>query len=342
MRYDRPGIARYRPNFEPDVRLSILLKGLALKIARPEAIHSRARPVRDPLVKLLTGLSVEVDYFALCTLSTGWRMCLPGSPQVFVKFVIDGEGVVRSPNGRSYPISTGNLVIVPEGASYQIETGGEILHELRLSGKPEGDPPYRVCAGHREKSSLITACGLVSASTGSSVDVFSHLRELLIVDLSSYETVRHAFTEILEEQTGGRPGAAAVSSALMTKCLIHLFRHLGDAPEPPAWLLSLYNPRLSRTLDLILANPTAEHSLASLARSAAMSRSTFAELFRSTFGVSPMNFVTKQRVRAGAELLNQGLAVSEVAARVGFSSRSHFTTAFRKHAGVPPSQYAAH
>ena len=313
-----------------------------MKIARARAVDSEARAMRDPLVKLLTDLSVEVEYFALCTLSSGWRMCLPASPQVFVKFVIDGEGVVRSPNGHSCSIATGNLVIVPAGASYQIETGGEILHELRLSGKPEGDPPYRVCAGSREKSALVTACGLVSASTGGSVDVFSQLRELLIVDLSADAAVRPAFAEILEEQTGGRPGAATVSSALMTKCLIHLFRQVGEAPEPPAWLRSLYNPRLSQTLDLILADPAADHSLASLARSAAMSRSTFAEQFRSTFGISPMNFVTKRRVQAAAELLNQGLAVSEVAGRVGFSSRSHFTAAFRKHAGVLPSQYAAH
>jgi AraC-like DNA-binding protein len=268
-------------------------------------------------------------------------MRLPASPQVFVKFVIEGEGVIRGPHGHSYPIATGNLVVVPEGASYQIETGSEILNELRISGKPEGDPPYRVCAGHWEEPALVTACGLVSASLGGSVGVFSHLRELLVVDLSANEAVWPVFNEILEEQRVSRPGATTVTSALMTTCLIYLFRHLGATPEPPLWLRALYNPRLSPTLDLILADPAADHSVASLAQGAAMSRSTFAEQFRSTFGISPMNFVTEQRVRAAAELLNQGLAVSEVAGRVGFSSRSHFSATFRKHAGVPPSRYGA-
>ena len=52
------------------------------------------------LDKLLSNLAVHVEAFALCQLSKGWRLCLPGPPQVMLHFVLKGEGIYSGPRWR--------------------------------------------------------------------------------------------------------------------------------------------------------------------------------------------------------------------------------------------------
>ena len=78
----------------------------------------------------------------------------------------------------------------------------------------------------------------------------------------------------------------------------------------------------------------------SLGEVASMSRSAFAEKFTAAFGRSPMSFVHHVRMQRAAQLLQQpALSIDEVADRVGFASRSHFSRAFKKPSGVSPAEF---
>lgn len=79
----------------------------------------------------------------------------------------------------------------------------------------------------------------------------------------------------------------------------------------------------------------------SLAGVAIMSRSVFAERFRETFGATPMSFLHEIRLRRAAELLGHKSesSVEQVARSVGFSSRSHFSRAFKDHFGMTPATF---
>ena len=109
------------------------------------------------------------------------------------------------------------------------------------------------------------------------------------------------------------------------------------------WLSALSDPRLACALDRILDDPAADHTVESLAEAASMSRSAFAERFAAAFDRTPINLVNHVRMQRAAQLLQQGdaLSVDEVADRVGFSSRSHFSRAFKKHTGVAPAEFRA-
>src|SRR3546814_6702057 len=73
---------------------------------------------------------------------------------------------------------------------------------------------------------------------------------------------------------------------------------------------------------------------------AGMSRSAFAAAFREAFGQSPMNLVKLVRLRRASELLiTTALPVSEIAKRVGFSSRSNFSVAFAELHDMDPSRF---
>jgi transcriptional regulator GlxA family with amidase domain len=186
---------------------------------------------------------------------------------------------------------------------------------------------------------MIVACGLVNVRYGAALGLFDKLEGVLVEDLSQIPQVRSAFKDILAEQSDAGPGSEAMKAALMSQCIVYLFRRLCGADNCSLpWLAALEDERLARVLDRILQNPADPHTVESLAQVASMSRSAFAETFASSFGLSPMSMVRRIRMERAWKLLepSNGLPMDTVARRVGFSGRSHFSRAFKRHFGISP------
>jgi AraC family transcriptional regulator len=93
-------------------------------------------------------------------------------------------------------------------------------------------------------------------------------------------------------------------------------------------------------VEFIEANLAEEISLARLAKLADLSRYHFAHAFRQTFGVAPHRYHLARRMERATKLLvHSTLPVTQIALRVGFRETSSFTRAYRRYAGVTPSEY---
>ena len=87
-------------------------------------------------------------------------------------------------------------------------------------------------------------------------------------------------------------------------------------------------------------DPAHRWTLQELARTAGMSRSTFAERFKRLVGSSPMDYLTRWRMGIASQpLANTNLRVSEIAARVGYVSEFSFSRAFKRMRGMAPTTY---
>lgn len=83
-------------------------------------------------------------------------------------------------------------------------------------------------------------------------------------------------------------------------------------------------------------------AVSELAERSGVSQSHLNSLFRRSFGVGPLNYLTAVRMRqARLLLLNPYFNISEVAARTGFREANYFTRAFRLFHGVTPGEYRA-
>jgi AraC family transcriptional activator FtrA len=97
---------------------------------------------------------------------------------------------------------------------------------------------------------------------------------------------------------------------------------------------------LSALLDKIRRRPGEPWRIGELARLAAMSERTFMRRFRAATGMSPADWVTRTRVDAARELLeNTGLSIDQIAERCGLGTPTTLRHHFRKKVGVSPAQY---
>lgn len=292
------------------------------------------------LDKLLANLAVDVEPFALCLLGEDWRLSLTAPVNAMIHFVLEGRGVVRGPGGQRHPVAPYWLIVVPPRTRHALESGESPRRELRIEDLPERRAAGRLVAGSPDAPALTVACGAVRARYGSSLGLFDHLREMIAVDLSGVREARRAIEGILAEQSRADPGAHAMTAALMTECLVCMFRRLCGQPHCPLpWLSALEDPQLARAIDRILQDPGTDHSVASLADAASMSRSAFAARFVAAFGRTPMSLVQEMRMQRAYQLLTEDgtQSVDRVAGRVGYSSRSQFSRAFKRHHGVSPA-----
>jgi AraC family transcriptional regulator len=102
----------------------------------------------------------------------------------------------------------------------------------------------------------------------------------------------------------------------------------------------LGSARLRRIRELIHAKIEDDLSLDEMAQSVGLSTAHFARMFRKSTGVTPHQFVVRQRIdRAKAMLRAPDARVLDVAIACGFKTQQHFAQVFRDVCGVSPTEY---
>jgi len=98
--------------------------------------------------------------------------------------------------------------------------------------------------------------------------------------------------------------------------------------------------RLRQLWERIGSDPGYPWTVEELARIAAMSAEHLRRVCHTEVGCSPMRYVAELRMRTAATLLaSESYSIGEVAEYVGYDNAFAFSTAFKRHAGIPPSQF---
>ncbi|MQA39938.1 transcriptional regulator FtrA [Rugamonas aquatica] len=98
--------------------------------------------------------------------------------------------------------------------------------------------------------------------------------------------------------------------------------------------------RLDKLIEELKDNLNQPHTLATLAREAAMSPRTLQRQFHETTGLSPYEWLLRERVSLAKQMLETPRAtLAHICERAGFCSEESFRHHFRRLAGVSPSGY---
>lgn len=95
-----------------------------------------------------------------------------------------------------------------------------------------------------------------------------------------------------------------------------------------------------RVRALVLSQLREQHTVRQLAAAVGLSQFHFARRFKAATGLAPHEFVIHARLTEATRLLREtDLPLGEIAARVGYRTHAHFSSAFLAKIGTPPRTY---
>ncbi len=295
--------------------------------------------------RLLMTLDVSLDAFAICEVDRGLQLVARPCNEIEVHYVLAGTMYLTVPGHPPITCGAGSIVLVPPHLAQTIgaeeSPGRHLLAKENCASSPNGMLRFDGTAGNGTPGDLRFVCGLITANISGSFGLLDAVRKPIVEDLSDVPIVRASYELMAAELANPDLGSRALTGALMKACvLVLLRRHFGRSDHETSLLSTLRDPRLGKAVTAVLDKPSARHSVAALASTAGMSRSAFAREFSHAFAMSPMEFVAKTRLHHAAELLRStNMPVKVIAASIGFSSRSHFSRAFRDCYGEDPSSF---
>jgi AraC-like DNA-binding protein len=100
--------------------------------------------------------------------------------------------------------------------------------------------------------------------------------------------------------------------------------------------------RLHFVLQYIREHLTERIPVDTLSRKAYLSRNIFFRWFKEQFGITPLEYITRERIRLARHLLaGEKNTVAQVSLQCGFSDVNYFVRAFKKSEGLTPGAYQA-
>ena len=103
---------------------------------------------------------------------------------------------------------------------------------------------------------------------------------------------------------------------------------------------STYNEQVDAILSYINNNIQYPVSIGDLSKHFYISESYICRIFKSATGTTINKYMTARRISIAKSLLAEGVGVSEVCDRCGFSDYSNFLKAFTKSVGISPKKYS--
>ncbi len=230
------------------------------------------------------------------------------TPFSILQYTIAGTGHLRYER-RTHRLEAGDamLVVVPHDHRYWVAPGETwSFFWIAMSGK-------EVLRLHR---TILETSGPVFRLRGDTID------ELAAICLSlhgSALTVGRASSEAYR-------ATMAIHDDLMTRA------------ETP--LQTIGHEAIDRAANHIRTHLDDALDIATLAAIAGLSRAHFSRVFARTKGLSPVEFIQRERMERAARLLVNGqLSVKAVATLCGFEGPNYFAKVFRRAYGISPSEF---
>jgi AraC family transcriptional regulator len=137
------------------------------------------------------------------------------------------------------------------------------------------------------------------------------------------------------------PGTSQRVAALTQLFAAHLVERYTDvALDKPDFRGGLPIRQLRKVQDHVHERLAEDLSLEALAELVGLSPSHFSHVFKQATGLSPLQFIRRERITRAQQLIREtSRSFIEIALEVGYTSPSHFAQVFRRVAGVTPTGF---
>lgn len=313
----------------------------------------------DVLSEILKVVRLDAALFFNGEFSAPWCISEPRSASIahhltpaaghliLYHFLTEGRAFARLPDGRREELTAGDIVIFPHGDEHFLG-----------NGSPERPvDPFQSFAQNLTRGFKLSrfggggevtrfVCGYMTCEPRLSEVFLAGLPPMLKVHVAGDPSggwLEHSIR--LSVEAAGGPGAAGgglVLARLAEALFVETLRRYIEAlpADQTGWLAGARDPAVGRALALLHKAPAEPWTVSRLARRVGLSRTRLAERFNHFLGEPPIAYLTRWRLKLGAELLLSTVdGVAEVAAAVGYGSEAAFSRAFKRQYGCPPAQF---
>ncbi|MBC3767193.1 AraC family transcriptional regulator [Neptunicella marina] len=201
-----------------------------------------------------------------------------------------------------------------------------------------GDAVHRIISSESQNAKLV--CSTVKFDAANKDSLVNSLPQFVYFNIESRGQAGSTVQWLFEEAFNERLGRQAMLDKLSDIFLLQLLRHVMEQGVILQGVLSaMVHPQLSKVLNAIHDKPQYAWTLEEMADVAAMSRSKFAAVFKSTVGQTPNDYVTGLRLAMAQKLLRNDKPVNIVATEVGYEHGSALARIFRKKLGLSPKEW---
>lgn len=278
-----------------------------------------------------------------------WGQRFPSAPgSAAFQVVLQGSCWLLPPSGAPVALGVGDVVFFPHGHGYGLADAPSVplaepvcdpLEDAELFasasvGQPQGRTP------------TVTLCGGYQLDPSRTHPLLRDLPDVIHLParLGQRHELRAAVDLLGGEIENPRFGGDAIVPALLDMLLLYILRTWFDEqPErgtTTGWAAALADPAINAALQAIHGDPAQHWTVQTLGDQAGLSRAAFARRFTALVGQPPLAYLTWWRMTTAARLLRESdVSLSEVAARVGYTSEFAFANAFKREYGTAPGKY---
>lgn len=297
----------------------------------------------DPLTDVLSVLRVRSVFSARLEGAGAWALRFP--PYRHIKFgsVIEGErwlwiegasDIVRLAPGDFYLLTDGRPYCFASTPDAPLKDSVDVLPA------PEGDGVVRFGQGTARTVGAGVRFVLDDDAGHLLVDSLPpviHIRS----DAPGVAALELASRLISLETERVRPGASVVAGSLANIVLVNILRaYLAGGQVSVGWLGALADAKVGHALRLMHGDIVRRWKVDDLASAVAMSRTGFAERFRTRVGLPPLEYLIRWRLALARDALRTGNdSLAAIARRVGYDSDTAFSLAFKRRYAISPGRY---
>ncbi|MBT4042736.1 MAG: AraC family transcriptional regulator [Rhodospirillaceae bacterium] len=295
----------------------------------------------DPISDILRLIHLKGCVYFQSDFSSPWGMEMSAGPFAQYHAVLGGQCWLTL-SGERHLLEIGDVVLLPRGDAHALadspatstRPGIEVLSAIQSGQKPfpDGETTARLLCGHFEFDRTMKH------------PFVGDLPRLIHIKSTSngQPDWLKAITPMLVGNMGAeQPGTNTIVERLAEVLLIQVLRsYFLDQSGEHGFLAALGDRHINDALKFIHVGAERDITLAEVAKAVGLSRSSLATRFKELVGDTPMNYLTSWRMLKAREILQSGsVPLLEVAERVGYTSESAFSRAFKRQHGQSPGAF---
>lgn len=308
--------------------------------------------VLDPVTALLAEVRIPAASIATFALGKTAGIDMHGPPYAFI--VLEGTCWLKAKDGTWQPLKSRDALLVLRGDHVRIAADPEnadiqdIASLWSHTGVPQSSfqgyrRPFEVAWGGRPMCRMI-GLALTLSRTASNSTLVGQTPPVIILpgeqaQVSEWaETLAAMLKREMAEPAEGFIALCAVAAQVLVTQMLRA--HLNGGGREGASEHEAARSGIARLVRDLHLHPGEPWTIASMAKRAGMSRTSFIEHFAILSGTTPFRYLSNCRMDHAAQALVHGnRPVSEIAELSGYGSERGFRSAFTRLHGLAPLAY---